>query len=114
MTRNEVFSRAGAGPAAGGNSPDERLLLDIIDTVREPLLVLDSDFRVTHANRAFFHTFRVAPEDTIGEGLFTLGDGQWDIAPLRTLLHDRLAAERELYDVDVDHVFPESAARSCS
>ena len=54
MTRNEVFSRANAGPAAGRSSPDERLLLDIIDTVREPLLVLDSDFRVTHANRTFF------------------------------------------------------------
>ncbi len=60
MTRNEVFSRASAGPAAGRSSPDERLLLDIIDTVREPLLLLDSDFRVTHANRTFFHTFRVA------------------------------------------------------
>jgi len=106
MTRDEVFSRTSARPAAGGTSSDERLLLDIIDTVREPLLVLDSDLRVTHANRAFFHTFRVAPEDTIGEVLFTLGDGQWDIAPLRALLHDRLVAEGELYDVDVDHVFP--------
>jgi signal transduction histidine kinase len=84
----------------------ERFLLDIIDTVREPLLVLDSDFRVTQTNRAFFHTFRVAPEDTIGEVLFDLGDRQWDIPPLRELLGDRLAAERELYDVDVDHVFP--------
>ncbi len=106
MTRDEVFFQASAGPAARGPSPDRRLLLDIIDTVREPLLVLDSEFRVTHANRAFFHTFRVAPEDTIGEALFTLGDGQWDIPPLRALLHDRLVAERELYDVDVDHVFP--------
>jgi len=106
MTRNEVYSRVGAAPAAGGTSPDKHLLLDIIDTVREPLLLVDSDFRVRHANRAFFFTFRVAPEDTIGEVLFALGNGQWDIAPLRTLLHDRLAAERELYDVDVDHVFP--------
>jgi signal transduction histidine kinase len=106
MTRNEVFSRGDARPAAGRSSPDERLLLDIIDTVREPLLLLDSDFRVTHANRTFFQTFRVAPEDTMGEVLFALGNGQWDIAPLRALLRDRLLAERELYDVDVDHVFP--------
>jgi signal transduction histidine kinase len=104
--RNANVSGTSAGPSVNGTSPEERLLWDIIDTVREPLVVLDSDFRVTHTNRAFFHTFRVAPEDTIGEVLFALGDGQWDIAPLRALLHDRLAAERELYDVDVDHVFP--------
>ena len=106
MTRNEVFSRANARPDAGRRSPDERLLLDIIDTVREPLLLLDSDFRVTHANRTFFSTFRVAPEDTIGEVLFALGNGQWDIAPLRALLRDRLFAEREVFDIDVDHAFP--------
>ena len=84
----------------------QRLLLDIIDTVREPLIVLDAEFRVTQANRAFFRTFRVAPEDTIGEVLFTLGDGQWDIAPLRELLRDKLAVEPQLNDFDVDHEFP--------
>ena len=59
-----------------------------------------------HTNRAFFKTFHVAADDTLGQVLFALGDGQWDIPPLRALLRDRLAAERELYDVDVDHVFP--------
>ncbi|HXD22369.1 MAG TPA: PAS domain-containing protein, partial [Gemmatimonadaceae bacterium] len=66
-------------------------MLDIIDTIREPLLVLDHDFRVMQANRAFFDTFFVGRDDTIGELLFALGDGQWDIAPLRDLLRDRLA-----------------------
>jgi signal transduction histidine kinase len=84
----------------------QRLLLDIIDTVREPLIVLDAEFRVTQANRSFFRTFRVEPEDTIGHVLFTLGDGQWDIAPLRELLRDKLAVEPQLNDFDVDHVFP--------
>jgi len=84
----------------------QRLLLDIIDTVREPLIVLDAEFRVTQANRAFFRTFRVEPEDTIGEVLFTLGDRQWDIAPLRELLRDKLAVELQLNDFDVDHKFP--------
>lgn len=86
--------------------PAQRLLLDIIDTVREPLIVLDAEFRVTQANRAFFRTFRVEPEDTIGEVLFTLGDGQWDIAPLREMLRDKLAVEPQLNDFDVDHEFP--------
>ncbi len=84
----------------------EQLLLDIIDTIREPLLVLDPEFRITQANRAFFRIFRVEREDTIGQVLFTLGDGQWDIAPLRELLRDKLAVEPRLDDFEVDHVFP--------
>ena len=84
----------------------QRLLLDILDTVREPLLVLDHEFRVTHANRAFFHTFQVEPRDTIGTVLFALGDGQWDIAPLREMLRDKLPLEAQLDDFDVDHEFP--------
>jgi signal transduction histidine kinase len=103
---DEKVSSAASGAAATGISPAERLLLDIIDTVREPLLVLDAEFRVTRTNRAFFQTFRVTPEGTIGKVLFDLGDRQWDIPPLRALLRCRLIAERELYDVDVDHVFP--------
>jgi two-component system CheB/CheR fusion protein len=86
--------------------PVPEFLLAIIDTVREPLLVLDPEFRVIQANHAFFRIFRVEPEDTIGEVLFTLGDGQWDIPPLRQLLSDKLPAEAELFDIDVEHVFP--------
>ena len=85
---------------------EQQLLLDIIDTVREPLLVLDPEFRITHANRAFFRVFRVEAPDTIGEVLFTLGDGQWDIPPLRALLLDKLAIEPRLDDFEVDHAFP--------
>ena len=106
MLRDEKLSAAVPRGAATGISPGERLLLDIIDTVREPLLVLDDAFRVTQTNRAFFQTFRVTPDGTIGKVLFDLGDRQWDIPPLRALLRDRLAAERELYDFEVDHVFP--------
>jgi len=103
--RNDHGSSPTWSGAADGAPVAERLLLDIIDTVREPLLVLDAEFRVTHTNRAFFQTFQVAREDTIGEALFTMGDGEWDLPPLRKLLRDRLAAERELYDVEVEHVF---------
>ena len=109
---NENLSGMRDRPAAGGTFPDERVLLDIIDTVREPLLVLDSDLRVTHANHSFCRTFQVAREDTIGEVLFDLGDGEWDIPPLRDLLRDRLAADRELFDVDVEHLFPRIGRRT--
>jgi signal transduction histidine kinase len=118
MMREDDVSRARAttaGAAANGVTTNgvtssvtagERFLLDIIDTVREPLLVLDAEFRVIQANRAFLQTFRVDSEDTIGEVLFDLGDRQWDIPPFRQLLRDRLGVERELYDVEVDHIFP--------
>ncbi len=82
------------------------LLADIVDTVREPLLVLDAAFRVTHANRSFFNTFQVTPDETIGQVIFTLGNGQWDIPPLHTLLRDALPLHAQLDDYDVDHVFP--------
>jgi len=105
MKHPAVVGRASPGLVARRPAAADRLLLDIFDTIREPLLVLDADFRVTQTNRAFFRTFRVGPDETIGEVLFELGNGQWDIAALRTL-SDRLAAEVEVYDVDVDHVFP--------
>lgn len=102
----ESFPTLPTGGVAGTVPVAQRLLLDILDTVRQPLLVLDPEFRVTQANRAFFRTFRVRPEDTIGTVLFALGDGQWDIAPLREMLRDKLPLESQLDDFDVDHVFP--------
>jgi len=102
----QTFTEKPSSAVGGGVPAAQRLLLDILDTVRGPLIVLDHEFRVTQANRAFFATFRVDPEDTIGRVIFTLGDGQWDIAPLRELLRDKLAVEPQLNDFDVDHVFP--------
>lgn len=89
----------------------EQLLLDIMDTVREPLLVVDAAFHVTQANRAFFRSFLVEPAETIGRSLFALGDGQWDIPALRELLRDKLAVAPVVNDVDVDHVFPSIGRR---
>lgn len=100
------FPSTPTGGVAGFVPAAQRLLLDILDTVRQPLLVLDPDFRVTQANRAFFRTFRVSPAETIGTVLFELGDGQWDIAPLREMLREKLPVEKQLNDFDVDHVFP--------
>lgn len=102
----ESFPTAPTGGVPGVLPVAQRLLLDILDTIRQPLLVLDPEFRVTQANRAFFRTFLVRPEDTIGTVLFALGDGQWDIAPLREMLRDKLPLESQLDDFDVDHVFP--------
>jgi len=84
----------------------QRLLLDIIDMVRGPLVAIDADLRITHVNRAFCQTFRLEREETVGAEFFTLGDGRWDIPPLRALLGEQLAQESEVSDVEVDHEFP--------
>ena len=58
----------------------------IVDTVHEPVLVLDKALRVVAASRSFYSAFNVRPEETQGQHLYTLGNGQWDVPQLRVLL----------------------------
>ena len=58
----------------------------IINTVREPLIVLDQDLRVVSVSRSFYEFFKVNPEDTVGQLIYDLGNKQWDIPKLRELL----------------------------
>ena len=62
----------------------------IVETIREPLIVLTPDLKVISANRSFYETFQVAPEETEGKFIFDVGSHQWDIPRLRTLLEDIL------------------------
>jgi len=78
----------------------------IVDAVREPLLVLDLDLRVIAASRSFYRTFAVAPRKTRGRLLFDLGDGQWNIPSLRTLLEDIVPKRRTVEAYEVEHEFP--------
>ena len=55
----------------------------IVDTVREPLLVLDGDLRVLAVSRSFYLTFQVHHQDVLGRPLYALGNGQWNIPALR-------------------------------
>ena len=78
---------------------------DIVETAREPLLVLDSDLRVLLANRSFYDSFKVTPEETIGKLIYDLGNRQWDIPKLRTLLEEILPKDNKFDDYEVEHVF---------
>ena len=62
----------------------------IVETVRDPLLVLTPDFRVQSANAAFYQLFHVSPSETEGQHLYALGNGQWNLPELRTLLEEIL------------------------
>ena len=79
---------------------------NIVDTVREPLLILDATLRVRSANRAFYQTFHVSPEETEGRLIYELGNGQWDIPDLRTLLEDIVPKSSVFDDFELEHTFP--------
>jgi two-component system CheB/CheR fusion protein len=78
----------------------------IVNTIREPLLVLDSQLRVVTASRSFYHHFRVTPEVTLGRPVYELGDSQWDIPTLRELLQSLLLRDEPFEDYLVEHNFP--------
>jgi len=83
----------------------------IVATVRQPLLVLDSELTVVSANRSFYRDFRVDPENTVGSLVYELGDGQWDIPELRRLLEEILPASTWFDDFRVEHDFPDIGLR---
>ncbi|HET7228780.1 MAG TPA: response regulator [Longimicrobium sp.] len=79
---------------------------DIVNTVREPLLMLDTSLRVHSANRAFYQTFKVSAEATENRLIYELGNGQWDIPALRTLLEDVIPTSSVFNDFELEHTFP--------
>ncbi|HEY5616659.1 MAG TPA: chemotaxis protein CheB [Vicinamibacterales bacterium] len=78
----------------------------IVDTVREPLVVVDGALRVVSASRAFYRHFRVTQEETVGRLLYELGNRQWDIPALRELLETVLPDRRSFENFEVQHEFP--------
>jgi two-component sensor histidine kinase len=90
---------------------DETLAQAIVNTIHEPLLVLDAKLRVMAASRSFYATFKVDPEQTIGSLLYALGDGQWDIPALRLLLETIIPERTAMDGFEVDHVFPGVGSR---
>jgi len=79
---------------------------NIIATLREPFIVLDNNLRIKTANRCFYETFRVSPEETENQFIYDLGNRQWDIPKLRTLLEEVLSDNHPVHDFEVEHTFP--------
>ena len=84
----------------------------IVETVREPLLVLDKDLHVRMANQSFLRTFRASKAETERHLLYELGNGQWDIPELRRLLEDIIPQHTEFRDFEVTHDFPAIGRRT--
>lgn len=83
----------------------------IVDTLREPFLVLDGELRVVAASQSFYILFRVDPRETIGRPVYDLGDGQWDIPALRRLLEHVIPDCAVIEGFEVTHDFPKVGLR---
>jgi len=79
---------------------------EILDTVREPLVVLDDDLKVMYTNPSFLKTFGVGREETVGQFLYRLGNEQWNIPNLRAMLEEVISKDTEVSDFEVEHPFP--------
>ncbi len=78
---------------------------NIINTVREPLIVLDQDLKVVTASRSFYEFFKVKPEETVGQLIYDLGNKQWNIPKLRELLETILPEKTTFDNYEVEHEF---------
>ncbi|GAC1466825.1 MAG: hypothetical protein PVSMB11_02350 [Desulfuromonadaceae bacterium] len=79
---------------------------NIVETVREPLVVLNSDLKILTANQSFYDTFKATPEATIGKFIYDLGNRQWDIPKLRVLFEEILPLATMFNGYEVEHDFP--------
>jgi chemotaxis protein methyltransferase CheR len=113
MARLSWLARSLPAPLATGNGQafvdlDEgsTLAQAIVDTIREPLLVLDKDLRVVTANRSFCPTFSMKCQDVLGRSFYALGDGQWNIPELRLLLESIASHDAVMDAYEVEQDFP--------
>ena len=92
--------------------PDAAALASaIVDTVRDPLLVLDSDLRIVAASRAFHQIFHLTDEEVRGRLIYEIDDGQWNIPELRAILETITKDRATVEGYEVDRDFPRVGRR---
>lgn len=110
MTANQATEKYHATLAAAHTL--EEYTNKIIETIHEPLLVLDPDLRVQLVNPAFYTTFQVEPEASLGRYIYELGNGQWNIPALRVLLEEVLPHDKVFQDYAMTHTFEHLGERT--
>ena len=111
---SEAAQRAAEQLAAtlqAGTQQARELAEGIVNTVAEPLLVLNGDLQVISASRSFCQHFQVAAEQTVGRKIYDLGNGQWAIPALRELLESILPQNQAMEGYVVEHNFPSLGLR---
>jgi two-component system, chemotaxis family, CheB/CheR fusion protein len=101
-----IHKRKAAEEALKESAALRRFAENIVNTVREPLVVLDQGFRIASANNSFYGAFALKPEEALGKTLYELHDGAWDIPDLRKLLEQILPEKTAFENYDMEHVFP--------
>ena len=91
----------------------ETYVQGILDTVGQPLLMLDTTLRIRAANRAFYQTFQLSAKETENRLLYELSEREWDIPALRTFLEDILSTGSNFNDFDLEQTFRRSGRGSC-
>ena len=90
----------------------DQMFEDIVETIREPLLVLDSNLKVLFASKTFIDTFQATREETLGNFVYDLGNQQWDIPKLRELLNAILSQHTAFNNYEVQHEFSNIGRRT--
>jgi two-component system CheB/CheR fusion protein len=91
---------------------ERELTENIIETIREPVLVLNRDLKIVMANDNFYQHFQVSAEETVAQPVYALGNRQWDIPELRQLLEEVLPEKTVLTDYEVRHDFERLGQRT--
>ena len=78
---------------------------NVVETVTEPLIIMDGNLKVISANKSFYLGFKVNPKETVGKFIYELGNGQWDIPVLRKLLKEIITKRNILDNFEIEHSF---------
>ncbi|NMF58762.1 CheR family methyltransferase [Pseudanabaena yagii] len=84
----------------------------IIETLRQPLIVLNSELTVITANRAFYEIFQMNPAQVEQQSIFELGRGDWDMPKMRSLLNETLLMDISVHDYEVTQNFSQLGTRT--
>jgi two-component system CheB/CheR fusion protein len=98
----DIHKRKTAEEALEKSEVMRRFAENVVNTVRQPLIVMDQDSRITSANRSFYDTFKLQPGDSVGRRLYDLRGGAWDIPELRKLLEHILPEQTTLEDFEME------------
>ncbi|HEY4011408.1 MAG TPA: ATP-binding protein [Acidobacteriaceae bacterium] len=84
----------------------------VINTIADALVVVDADLTVHAANQAFYELFQTSREKSQGVHFYHLGNGNWDVPLLQTLLHENPPAKNDPRSLECDHEFPQLGRRT--
>ena len=89
----------------------KELAENIMDAMRDPLLIMDAGLKILSANKSFYNTFEVRPDETVGKFIYDLGNRQWDIPKLRKLLEEIIPNNASFDGYVIEHDFPSIGRR---